>query len=233
MTAETTPALGSGAMFDAIAHRYDLLNRILSLGLDNGWRRATVAALEVNERSRALDLATGTGDLALLLAKHAGAVVGLDPSERMLAIAEQKIGEAGLAERVSLVVGDAQKLPHDDASFDAVSMAFGIRNVPDRAAALAEIHRVLEPGGRVAILELSEPRSGLFGAPVRLYVRQIVPLVGAILSGASEYRYLQRSIRAFPAPAEFQTMMTEAGFVDTAARKLTFGACVLFTGVRS
>lgn len=221
---------GSGAMFDAIAERYDLLNRIISLGIDQGWRRRTVAALGLRPGARVLDLATGTGDLAILVAESEpqAAVVGLDPSEKMLAIAARKVAAAELAERVELITGDAERLPFPDASFDGITMAFGIRNVPDRPRALAEMARVLRPGGRVAILELSEPRRGIIAPLARFHVHTLVPRLGALLSGAAEYRYLERSIARFPPPEEFAETMRGAGLEVLEVRPLTFGVVCLY-----
>ena len=222
---------GSGAMFDAIAERYDLVNRIISLGVDQSWREKTVAALNLGEGGRALDLATGTADLALQIARDISGshVVGLDPSPGMLAIGQRKVHEAMLTRQVELVVGDAQALPFADASFDAVSIAFGIRNVPDRARALEEMARVTKPGGRVAVLELSEPRGGGFLAPVaRFHVHTLVPWLGSIISGAAEYRYLQRSIAAFPSADEFAQLMQDHGLDIVEVEALTFGVCHLY-----
>ncbi len=230
MTTTTPP--GSGAMFDAIADRYDLLNRIISLGIDQRWRRLTVDRLELGAEPRVLDLATGTGDLALLIARrHPDArVVGVDPSRNMLAIGAAKVEKAGLAERVEMQEGDAHHLPFDDDTFDAATIAFGIRNVPDRALGLRELARVTKPGGRVGILELSEPRSGLMGALARIHVHHVVPTIGALLSGKMEYRYLQRSIAAFPPPGEFADLMRANGFAEVEVTPLTFGTCALFVG---
>jgi demethylmenaquinone methyltransferase / 2-methoxy-6-polyprenyl-1,4-benzoquinol methylase len=217
-------------MFDAIADRYDLLNRIISLGIDQGWRRQTVAAMQLADGGRALDLATGTADLALLIARTHPAVFveGLDPSVRMLEIGRAKAERAGLGDRVHLEVGIAEALPFPDGSFDAVSIAFGIRNVPDRPLALREMARVTRPGGRIAILELSEPRGGLLGPLARFHVHSVVPFVGGLLSGSSEYRYLQRSIAAFPPPEEFRATMQASGLTVLEARPLTFGVCHLY-----
>jgi demethylmenaquinone methyltransferase/2-methoxy-6-polyprenyl-1,4-benzoquinol methylase len=221
---------GSGEMFDAIAPRYDLLNRLLSLGLDQGWRQKTVQALDLRDAARVLDLATGTGDLALLIAARRpdATVVGLDPSAGMLEIARKKAHALGLDHRIELCTGDAQDLPMPSGSFDAVSMAFGIRNVPDRPRALAEMARVTRPGGRIAILELSEPRSGILGALARIHIREVVPRIGGWLSGAGEYRYLTRSIAAFPPPDEFSAMMRDAGLRVLQVSPLSFGVVCLF-----
>ncbi|RZO66474.1 MAG: bifunctional demethylmenaquinone methyltransferase/2-methoxy-6-polyprenyl-1,4-benzoquinol methylase UbiE [Sandaracinaceae bacterium] len=231
MTA-TEATQGSGQMFDAIADRYDLLNRIISLGVDQRWRRLTVSKLELGERPKVLDLATGTADLAIRIAQtHADAqVVGLDPSVNMLAIGRDKARADAVDGRVKLVEGDAQALPFDDDRFDGVTIAFGIRNVPDRARALAEMARVTRPGGRVAILELSEPRSGLLGPLARFHVHHVVPTLGGLLSGKKEYRYLQQSIAAFPPPETFAELMRSAGLDVLEVIPLTFGVCTLYVG---
>jgi demethylmenaquinone methyltransferase / 2-methoxy-6-polyprenyl-1,4-benzoquinol methylase len=224
------PKAGSGAMFDAIAPRYDLLNRIISLGIDQRWRRRTVQALALGPSARVLDVATGTGDLALLIARsHPDAtIVGLDPSARMLDVGREKIAARSLGDRVTLEQGDAERLPYERASFDGLSIAFGIRNVPDRPAALAEMARVVKPGGRVAILELSEPRSGLLGPLARFHVHSVVPALGGLLSGAKEYRYLQESISAFPPPEAFAAVMRAAGLEVLEVAPLTFGVACLY-----
>lgn len=225
-------ALGSGAMFDGIAERYDFVNRVISLGIDQSWRRRTVEALALRPGARVLDLATGTGDLALLTARAepTAQVVGLDPSTKMLEIARAKVEKAGLGSRIELVVGSAEALAFPDSSFDGITIAFGIRNVPERERALAEMARVIKPGGRVAILELSEPRRGILGPLARFHVHTVVPYVGALLSGAPEYRYLQRSIAAFPPAEEFADTMRRAGLDVTAPSALTFGVCYLYVG---
>jgi demethylmenaquinone methyltransferase/2-methoxy-6-polyprenyl-1,4-benzoquinol methylase len=159
-------------------------------------------------------------------------VVGLDPSQKMLEIAQAKVEKAGLGERIELVTGDAEALPFADATFDGVSIAFGIRNVPNRPKALTEMARVTKPGGRVAVLELSEPRGGVLGSLARFHVHTVVPTVGALLSGAPEYRYLQRSIAAFPPAAEFAALMSAAGLDMEPPHPLTFGVCHLYVGTR-
>lgn len=232
-TRDPEPRGGSGEMFDAIAPRYDLLNRLLSFGVDQRWRRRLVERLELRPGARVLDHATGTADLALLIARSGQdvRVVGVDPSAEMLRIGQLKVTAAGLSERITLERGRAEDLGGFAAqSFDAVSMAFGIRNVPDRARALTELARVTRPGGRIAILELSEPQGGVLGPLARWHVHTVVPRLGALLSGAREYRYLQRSIAAFPAAPEFARLMEASGIRITSVEPLTFGVCHLYVG---
>jgi demethylmenaquinone methyltransferase/2-methoxy-6-polyprenyl-1,4-benzoquinol methylase len=233
MISDSTTALakeGSGAMFDGIAARYDLVNRVISLGIDQSWRKKTVAALSLAPGHRVLDLATGTADLAIQVAQTepSVSVVGLDPSSKMLEVGRVKVTRAELDARVELVQGDAQALPFDTHSFDSVCIAFGIRNVPDRGKALREMARVTRPGGRIAILELSEPRGGLLGALARFHIHVVVPYVGALLSGVKEYQYLQRSIAAFPPADEFASLMKSSNLDVLAVQPLTFGVCHLY-----
>jgi demethylmenaquinone methyltransferase/2-methoxy-6-polyprenyl-1,4-benzoquinol methylase len=215
-------------MFDAIAARYDLLNRVLSFGIDRRWRAAAVDCLGPLDGARVLDVATGTADLAIALARRGADVVGLDPSGGMRAVGERKL-RARRATGVRLMRGTAETLPFPAASFDAVTIAFGIRNVPDRPRALAEMARVTRPGGRIAILELGEPRGRFLGRLARFHCRSLVPWLGALLSRAPQYRYLQRSIAAFPPPEAFAAIMSDAGLRLLDVRPLTFGACTLFS----
>ena len=226
----SSPNPGSGEMFDQIAGRYDLLNRVMSMGIDQSWRRKTVAAMELPAGAQVLDLATGTGDLALMIARlHPDAtVIGSDPSSRMLEVGVQKVARVGLADRVSLELGDAQALPYEDDAFDGCCIAFGIRNVPDRSAALAEMARVTRPGGRVAVLELGEPSVGWLSPIARFHVRKVIPKIGGMLSGSEEYKYLQQSIAAFPAADRFAEQMQTSGLNVLEVKPLTFGACTLF-----
>lgn len=232
MKHEATMADGSGAMFDRIAQKYDLLNRINSLGMDKGWRKTTIRKLALKTGDEVLDLATGTADVALDVARLVPGVkvVGLDPSAGMLDIGRTKVTQSGQNHAVSLVQGDAQNLGFKDGRFDAITMAFGIRNVPDRPAALKEMVRVLKPRGRVGILELSEPKTGLMAFFARQHIRYVVPRVGAFLSSAGEYQYLQTSIAAFPEPNDFADLMRVAGFQTVDIHPLSFGACVLYVG---
>lgn len=231
---ERGPAGGTGAMFDRIARRYDLLNRINSFGLDRSWRRKSVEALGLSPGSRVLDLATGTADVAIevLRQEPRATVIGLDTSPRMLDVGRHKVEAAGLSERIELRTGDACELPLEDASVDGVVIAFGIRNVPDRARALREMARVTRPQGRLVVLELNEPRSGFLAPLARFHIHRVVPRLGAWLSGSREYRYLEESIAAFPPPQEFIDMVRGAGCLVIAVRPLAFGACYLFIAER-
>jgi demethylmenaquinone methyltransferase/2-methoxy-6-polyprenyl-1,4-benzoquinol methylase len=215
-------------MFDGIAPRYDLLNRLMSLGLDQGWRRRTVAAMALGPGKTALDLATGTGDLALMIARTHPEVTVLatDPSRGMLDVAVEKARPLG--DRVRFSMGDAQAIDLPDGSVDAVSIAFGIRNVVDRPRALREMARVTREGGRISILELSEPRHGPLAALARFHIHTVVPRLGGALSGSTEYAYLQRSIAAFPAPEVFAATMSESGLTVLEVAPLSFGTVCLF-----
>lgn len=226
------PNGGSGSFFDGIADRYDLLNRIISLGIDQKWRRKTVRSLEAKKGDRILDLATGTADLSIMTARMVPgvSVLGVDPSSRMLAVGQRKLAEKELTNEIELQIGDAQGLPFDDNEFEGTTIAFGIRNVSDRLQGLREMARVTKPGGRVAILELSEPEGGIMGPMARFHVHTLVPFIGGILSGAKEYRYLQESIAAFPPAAEFADMMVEAGLDIVNVESLTFGVAHLYVG---
>jgi demethylmenaquinone methyltransferase / 2-methoxy-6-polyprenyl-1,4-benzoquinol methylase len=221
---------GDGEFFDGIAERYDLLNRILSLGLDGRWRRRAVEALDLGDAKKILDVATGTADLAIAIAEanEKVEVVGVDPRVEMLANGRPKLGK--LASRVTLEEGDGQNLRFEDNQFDGACVAFGIRNFPDRLKGLREMARVVRAGRPVVILELSEPRRGLMAGMSRLYVHQVVPRVGALLSGSEEYRYLQESIAAFPPAEDFCAMMGEAGLENVTVTPLTFGVVNLFVG---
>ncbi len=221
---------GSGRMFDRIAPRYDLLNRLMSFGLDKRWRRQLIDALALGEAARVLDVATGTADVAIAIAHahHDASIVGLDPSEGMLEVGRGKVADAGLSGRVELVAGDAQRMAFPDDSFDGCCISFGIRNVPDRAAALAEMARVTRPGGRVVILELGEPRAGILAPAARFHIHCVVPRLGGWLSGDAEYSYLSASIEAFPPPETFRALMGASGLEVVAITPMTFGAAHLY-----
>ncbi len=223
---------GDGVFFDGIAHRYDGLNRIISLGMDSRWRRKAVDALDLSPNAEILDVATGTGDLAIAIARRdpTVSVVGIDPSVGMLDVGRDKIAAADLTDRIEMIEGDGQDMPFDDDRFDGAVVSFGIRNFPDRLQGLHEMTRVVKPGGTVVILELREPDDGLIGTMSRWYVHGVVPRIGGLLSGRKEYEYLQESIAAFPPPEKFRALMTEVGLQDVESRPLTMGAVEIFVG---
>jgi demethylmenaquinone methyltransferase/2-methoxy-6-polyprenyl-1,4-benzoquinol methylase len=210
---------GSGSMFDQIATRYDLINRVLALRMDVSWRQEMantvqqrVVASGVSE-PQLLDVATGTADVALTLAKTipTAKILGLDPSNNMLNVGREKIQQQGYPEQIRLEWADARDLKvHPESTFDGATMAFGIRNVPERDVALCEIHRLLKPKSVFCILEFSEPDDsfGFLGFLARLFIRHVVPVVGGVLSGAPrEYLHLQNSIKDFPSPPEFAKLL--------------------------
>jgi demethylmenaquinone methyltransferase/2-methoxy-6-polyprenyl-1,4-benzoquinol methylase len=219
-------------MFDRIAPRYDLLNRLMTVGLDRGWRRAAAAAADISAGGRALDCATGTGDLALELAHRVtplGEVVGVDVSEPMLQRARRKAEALGVAAR--FVQGDMLSLPFPDGAFDAATVAFGIRNVDDLDGGLAEMTRVVRPGGRVVVLEITSPERlrALHG----LWFDRVVPRLGALVAGdAAAYSYLPASVRRFPPVRELAARMAAAGLQDVRWRGLGGGIVALHDGVR-
>ena len=226
----TLPDTQVRAMFDRIAGFYDLMNSVMTAGLHHRWRARAADLADVRPGDRVLDVATGTGDLAIEIARtRPGAtVIGLDPSSGMLGVAREKVANRGLADRIELVLGDAQALPQQNCEVDAATIAFGIRNVPDRGKALRELARVVRPGGRVAVLELGEPRRGLLAAAARLHCHHIVPRLGGWLSGSREYRYLQASVAAFPSAEKFAELMRESGLHVIDVAPLTFGVCTLY-----
>jgi demethylmenaquinone methyltransferase / 2-methoxy-6-polyprenyl-1,4-benzoquinol methylase len=213
---------GVRRMFDRIAPVYDTMNRLMSAGLDQRWRRIAAEAA-VRPGDRVLDACCGTGDLALAAHAVGGRVTGLDFSERMLERAARK------SEEVEWMRGDALQLPFDDGSFDAVTVGFGVRNLEDLGNGLGEFRRVLRPGGRLAVLEITQPAGPL--APFfRLWFDGLVPLAGKLLPGGSAYTYLPASVRRFPGPVEFAGLMRRAGFEPVAYRLFAGGIVALHVG---
>lgn len=223
-------------MFDRIAPRYDLLNRLLSARRDVAWRRRLAAELPPAPDIELLDLATGTGDVILTILNQRDNIshaVGLDPAGAMLRLAQEKIKTAGWEDQVSLIMGDALHLPFSDACFDAVTIGFGIRNVPDVPKALGEMRRVLKPGGKALILEFSLPSNWLVRNIYLVYFRHILPRLGQIISGdAHAYRYLDATVEVFPYGNEFLSLMRRAGFELPEAQPLNFGVATLYTGIK-
>lgn len=204
--------------FDTIARTYDRLNRLMTLGLDRRWRKRALRGIQGN----VLDVACGTGDMAVSLVERGCTVTGVDISEEMLAIARQK------ATIVTFMIADAEHLPFPDASFDAVTCAFGVRNFVHLEQGLSEMLRVLKPGGRMVILELATPDSSLIRPFYNLYTRRIIPWLGQRLAGSREaYTYLPRSIERFPKGKEFLAILQRQG-VRATERKITFGVCRMY-----
>jgi demethylmenaquinone methyltransferase/2-methoxy-6-polyprenyl-1,4-benzoquinol methylase len=206
-------------MFDRIAPVYDAMNSVMTAGLDRRWRRLTARAV-VRPGDRVLDVCCGTGELALACAAEGGRVTGLDFSERMLERARRKRGEVGW------IAGDAVALPFGEEEFDAATVGFGVRNVPELERALAELWRVLRPGGRLAILEITRPR-GLLAPFYRLWFDILVPALGKALPGGSAYTYLPASVRRFPGPDELAALIEAAGFEGVRYRRLAGGIVAL------
>lgn len=217
-------------MFSRIAPTYDLLNRLLSLGVDQRWRQEAVSklALPASALVRVLDVASGTGDLALMLKRHypEAEVTGVDFAEPMLEVARVKAEKRRVA--VEFAVADGTALPYEDGTFDAVTIAYGLRNFEDPGKGLAEFHRVLKPGGRLAILEFPPPPGGFFGRIFGYYFNVMLPAVGGLVSGErSAYSYLPQSVVAFLTPAELERRLEAAGFIDVKHRLQTFGVSAL------
>jgi demethylmenaquinone methyltransferase / 2-methoxy-6-polyprenyl-1,4-benzoquinol methylase len=212
-------------MFDRIAPVYDAMNRVMTAGLDRVWRRLTVEAV-VQPGDRVLDACCGTGDLALAAEREGGVVTGLDFSPRMLERARQK------SETVTWIEGDLLALPFGDDSFDAATVGFGVRNVSDLDAALAELRRVLRPGGRLAILEITQPR-GILRPFFSLWFDRVVPVLGRVLPGGRAYTYLPASVRRFPGARELVALLEGHGFEQVRVRLLGGSIVALHTGVRS
>lgn len=210
-------------MFDRIAPRYDLVNRVMTFGMDVGWRKRAVASLKLRPGSVVLDVACGTGDLCRELAANEMHAVGLDVSWGMLQAAR------GCS---ALVQADGLRLPVADANADAITCGFALRNVVDLTQLFAEFARVLRPGGRVAILEVDEPKSAIARAGHHAYFRRVVPFVGGVLSDRAAYSYLPASTAYLPSPPELKRMMTEAGLVGIEREPLAMGAAQLITAAR-
>jgi demethylmenaquinone methyltransferase/2-methoxy-6-polyprenyl-1,4-benzoquinol methylase len=222
-------------MFDAIAPRYDLLNRVLSVGIDRHWRRRAIKALQLTGREVLLDVCTGTADVALEgIASGAARVIGVDFAAAMLAIGKHKVRAERAADRIALLRGDAVRLPVRTASVDAATVAFGIRNVQHPDLACVEMARALKPGGRLAILEFGVPRVPGISLLYLWYFKYLLPLIGRTVSGhTGAYSYLPESVTVFPPPAEFVAILRKAGFIDVTAVPLTLGIVYLYVARRA
>ncbi len=216
-------------MFDAISPKYDLLNRMFSLGIDQGWRRKVVRLVGAEPVQHLLDVATGTADLAIMAAPKAERVTGIDISEGMLSYGRIKVTKRQLEKKVTLQQADSTALPFADGTFDAVTVAFGVRNFEDLQRGLLEMFRVLKPNGRLFVLEFSKPQHTPMRQLFRFYFHRIMPLIGRTVSKDSEaYTYLPKSVDAFPEGDAFVRMLKEAGAMEATAQSLTGGIATLY-----
>ena len=223
-------------MFDGIARRYDLLNHLLSAGLDKGWRIQAVKSLGLNGHETVLDLCTGTADIALALCIPLGGarhVIGIDFSQEMLRHAQEKIIKYPFGDHISLLRGDAVSVPLIDESIDAVTIGFGIRNVVDPSSSLQEILRIMRRGGRLAILEFGEPSSKIIRPVYLWYLRYVLPLVGRLISKhRNAYTYLPASVGGFYRPPSFCQLLQDSGFISVRAIPLAYGIVYLYEGTK-
>ncbi len=220
-------------MFDSIAPAYDFMNRAMTLGIDRWWRRVAVRMVGKTHPQHILDVATGTGDFAIDLYRklQPQQVVGIDLSQGMLDVAREKIARRGLSDAITIQQGDCLALPFEDGSFDAVTVAFGVRNFEHLLQGYKEMHRVLEPDGILCVVELSTPRNRVVRWFYDLYTLHIIPWMGSLKSGdRSAYRYLPQSIAAVPQGDDMLAIMREAGFTNCKVKRLTLGTCSIYVG---
>jgi len=222
-------------MFNNISKTYDFLNHFLSLGIDIIWRKKAIGELKKDQPKNILDVATGTGDFAFeaLQILKPDQITGVDISRGMLDIAEQKIKKRGLQDKFQVKLGDSEKLLFDDNTFDAVTVAYGVRNFENLEKGLSDMLRVLKPGGKAVILEFSKPKSFPIKQLYSFYFHYITPAIGKIFSkDNSAYKYLPESVEAFPDGQRFTTLMEKVGYRETKNRPLAFGICSIYTGIK-
>lgn len=222
-------------MFDNIAPAYDFMNRAMTFGIDRSWRRLAVATAAALKPRRVLDVATGTGDMAIALARQCddAEVVGIDLSEGMLEVGRRKIQDKGLGSRIKLQKADCLALPMESDSFDVVTVAYGVRNFENLLLGYREMYRVLRPGGQLLVLELSTPVNKLVRPFYHIYTRHLIPVVGRLVAGDSRaYSYLPESIAAVAQGKRMTALMREAGFTDACFKRLTMGVCTLYIATK-
>ncbi len=219
-------------MFNNISTQYDFFNRFLSAGIDVSWRKKAINQLKKNNPKIILDVATGTADVALMTHKmlHPNKIIGIDISKGMLDLAQKKIDQANLNNTIELQLGDSEKILFNNNTFDAITVAFGVRNFENLEQGLKEMHRVLKPGGKVVILEFSKPK-GIFKLFYNLYMKFIAPTIVQLFSkNKKAYQYLNNSVQAFPERETFLNVMHEAGFTQTYLKTLSLGICTIYCG---
>lgn len=222
-------------MFNNISKTYDMMNHFMTLGIDIIWRKKAIRSLKPIKPQRILDVATGTGDFALESIKilNPEKIIGLDISQGMLDVAKEKINKKGLQNQFEVVLGDSENLPFEDHSFDAVTVAFGVRNFENLEKGLAEIQRVIRPGGKAVILELSNPTAFPIKQLFHFYFHKFVPALGKLVSKDNRaYKYLPESVAQFPAGEQFAAITTKAGFKETKVRPQTFGFCTIYEAIK-
>jgi demethylmenaquinone methyltransferase/2-methoxy-6-polyprenyl-1,4-benzoquinol methylase len=221
-------------MFNSISRRYDFLNHFLSLGIDKGWRKKAISMLRSSQPKTILDVATGTGDFALeALSLRPQQIIGIDISEGMLDVGRKKIVERKLNELISLQSGDSENIPFEENKFDAVTVAFGVRNFENLEKGLKEIYRVLKPGGMLVVLEFSKPKMFPLKQLYNFYFKAILPKIGRVVSSdTSAYTYLPESVEVFPDGQDFIRILSGVGFKSTTCKSLTFGISSIYTGTK-
>lgn len=220
-------------MFNSIAYRYDFLNRFLSAGIDVWWRKKAISQLQSLQPKKILDVATGTGDVAILTYQqlHPDTITGIDISEGMLELGRKKLDKLGLQDHIQLLKGDSEVIRFADQSFDAITVAFGVRNFQHLEKGLAEMYRVLAPGGKLVVLEFSKADAGFLSFLFSFYMNKITPFIGKLFAKNKDaYQYLNDSVQAFPEGQTFLTLLDEAGFTQTYLKKLSFGICTIYCG---
>ena len=220
-------------MFDSIAYRYDFMNRFLTIGVDVYWRKTAIRQLKDLSPKNVLDVATGTGDVAILTYKmlKTEKITGIDISEGMLELGRKKLEKLHLTDKISLQSGDSETIRFEDDSFDAITVAFGVRNFQNLVKGLQEMRRVLKPGGKLVVLEFSRPTQPLFRKLCDFYMNVATPAIGRLFArNRDAYQYLNDSVQAFPEGQTFLTIMHDAGFTQTYLKKLSFGICTIYCG---
>lgn len=221
-------------MFDNISARYDFLNHLLSLSIDKGWRKKVVKLVKAEKPQQVLDVATGTADLAIALEKsHPQHITGIDISNGMLEVGRKKVAKKNLTELITLEQADSENLPFDDNHFDAITVAFGVRNFEDLEKGLREMQRVLKPGGKLLVLEFSQPQKFPFKQVYNFYFKNILPGLGKLISNdSSAYTYLPESVGAFPFGEKFTGIMEKCGYTRTRFTPVTFGVATIYEGTK-